>query len=163
VQIPPVSEAETSLLSQPVTPRGSEYAMLSRQVRQAGLLDRRPRYYAWKIGVTALALGAGWAAFILLGNSWWQLGTAAFLAVMFTQIGFLGHDAGHRQIFGSRRANYVLGVLCGNLGIGLSIGWWASKHNRHHAHPNTEGAGKPGHTAAGLPLPGVSDGADAVR
>jgi fatty acid desaturase len=140
VQIPPVSEAETSLLSQPVTPRGSEYAMLSRQVRQAGLLDRRPRYYAWKIGVTALALGAGWAAFILLGNSWWQLGTAAFLAVMFTQIGFLGHDAGHRQIFGSRRANYVLGVLCGNLGIGLSIGWWASKHNRHHAHPNTEGA-----------------------
>jgi fatty acid desaturase len=138
--VPPVSEAEIIPHPPPVPLRGSEYATLSRQVRQAGLLDRRPGYYAWKIAVTALALAAGWAAFFLLGDSWWQLGTAAFLAVIFTQIGFLGHDAGHRQIFGSRRANYILGVLCGNLGIGLSIGWWASKHNRHHAHPNTEGA-----------------------
>jgi fatty acid desaturase len=120
--------------------RGSEYAVLSRQVRQAGLLDRRPRYYAWKIAITTLALAAGWTAFVLLGDSWWQLGIAAYLAVIFTQLGFLGHDAGHRQIFGSRRLNYILGVLCGNLGIGLSYGWWVDKHNRHHAHPNTEGA-----------------------
>jgi len=109
-------------------------------VRQAGLLDRRLRYYAWKIGFTALALAAGWTAFAVLGDSWWQLGTAVFLAAVFTQIGFLGHDAGHRQVFRSRRANYVLGVLCGNLGTGLSYGWWTGKHNRHHAHPNTEGA-----------------------
>jgi fatty acid desaturase len=65
---------------------------------------------------------------------------AAFLAVAFTQAGFLGHDAGHRQITGSRRASYILGVLLGNLAIGLSYGWWVDKHNRHHAHPNTEGA-----------------------
>jgi fatty acid desaturase len=65
---------------------------------------------------------------------------AAYLAVMFAQAGFIGHDAGHRQILASRRGNYVLGVLHGNLGIGLSYGWWVSKHNRHHAHPNTEGA-----------------------
>ena len=121
-------------------PRGSEYAELSRQVRQAGLLERRPRYYAWKITFTVLLLAAGWAAFALIGDSWWQLPVAAFLAVMFTQVGFLGHDAGHRQIFRSRKANYVLGVLLGNLGIGLSYGWWVSKHNRHHAHPNQEGA-----------------------
>jgi fatty acid desaturase len=120
--------------------RGSEYAVLSRRVRQAGLLDRRLGYYAWKIGLTALAFAAGWAAFAVLGNSWWQLGTAVFLAVVFAQVGFLGHDAGHRQVFGSRRANYVLGVLCGNLATGFSCGWWTGKHNRHHAHPNTEGA-----------------------
>jgi fatty acid desaturase len=63
-----------------------------------------------------------------------------FLAVAFAQVGFLGHDAGHRQVFRSRRANDVLGVLCGNLATGLSYGWWTGKHNRHHAHPNTEGA-----------------------
>jgi fatty acid desaturase len=68
------------------------------------------------------------------------LAVAVFLAVMFAQMGFLGHDAGHKQISGSRRANYLLGVLHGNLGIGLSYGWWVDKHNRHHAHPNTEGA-----------------------
>ena len=76
----------------------------------------------------------------MVGNSWWQLAVAVFLAVVFTQIGFLGHDAGHRQVFASRRASYVAGVLLGNLGIGLSCGWWVGKHNRHHAHPNTEGA-----------------------
>jgi fatty acid desaturase len=120
--------------------RGSAYAQLSRQVKQAGLLDRRPWYYAGKITVTVALLAAGWAAFVLVGDSWWQLATAAFLAVMFTQVGFLGHDAGHRQLFRSRRANYVTGILHGNLGIGLSYGWWVSKHNRHHAHPNQEGA-----------------------
>ena len=120
--------------------RGSEYAQLSRQIKQAGLLERRGRYYAWKIAATVVALAAGWTAFVMVGDSWWQLAVAAFLAVAFTQIGFLGHDAGHRQIFGSRRASYVAGVLLGNLGIGLSYGWWVSKHNRHHAHPNQEGA-----------------------
>jgi fatty acid desaturase len=123
----------------PAPARGSRYAELSRQIRQAGLLRRRTRHYAWRIAITATLLAAGWAAFVLVGNSWWQLGTAAFLAVMFTQAAFLGHDAGHRQISGSRRINYVLGILHGNLGIGLSYGWWVSKHNRHHAHPNTEG------------------------
>jgi fatty acid desaturase len=58
------------------------------------------------------------------------------LAAVFTQMGFLGHDAGHGQIFRSARANRVLGLLHGNLGIGLSYGWWINKHNRHHAHPN---------------------------
>ncbi|WP_280313044.1 fatty acid desaturase family protein [Nocardia abscessus] len=123
-----------------VVPRGSEYAVLLRRVQGAGLLKRRLRYYAWKSAVTAVALAAGWTVFVVVGDSWWQLGVAAFLAVVFAQIAFLGHDAGHRQIFGSRRANYLFGVLFGNLGIGVSIGWWTSNHNRHHAHPNTEGA-----------------------
>jgi fatty acid desaturase len=129
-----------SIPSLPAAQRGSEYAQLSRQVRQAGLLERRSGYYIWKISATVVLLAAGWAAFVVVGDSWWQLAVAVFLAVMFTQVGFLGHDAGHRQIFASRRASYVLGVLLGNLGIGLSYNWWVDKHNRHHAHPNTEGA-----------------------
>jgi hypothetical protein len=40
--------------------------------------------------------------------------------VVFTQIGFLGHDAGHRQVFASGRASYLAGLLLRNLGIGLS-------------------------------------------
>jgi fatty acid desaturase len=30
----------------------------------------------------------------------------------------------------------LLGLLHGNLAVGLSFGWWQDKHNRHHAHPN---------------------------
>src|SRR6202012_63516 len=51
---------------------GSEYAALSRQVKQAGLLKRRRTWYAWRIGGTAPALGAGGGVFGLTGDSWWQ-------------------------------------------------------------------------------------------
>ena len=119
--------------------RGSDYAALSRQVRQAGMLKRRPAYYTIKIGANLGLLLLGGAAFVLLGSSWFQLFVAAFLGIVFTQIAFVGHDAGHRQIAGSRRTNDLLGVLHGNLLIGLSFGWWVSKHNRHHANPNHEG------------------------
>ena len=135
-----VIELPTGKIGPPAVARGSEYAVLLRRVRQAELLDRRLRYYGWRSAVTGGAFVAGWAAFVFVGDSWWQLATAVFLAAVFAQLAFLGHDAGHRQIFGSRRANYLFGVIAGNLGIGLSIGWWVSNHNRHHAHPNTEGA-----------------------
>ena len=132
-----MSSIETPASSE--TGPGSEFAALSRRVRQAGLLRRRRAWYAWRISGTAAALVAGWVLFVLAGDSWWQIAVAVLLAVVFAQLGFLGHDAGHRQIFATRQSNYVLGVACGNLAIGLSYGWWVSKHNRHHAHPNTEG------------------------
>lgn len=132
--LPPVVAAE------PLPMRGSEYAGLLRQVRQAGLLDRQVRYYGWKSAGTAAAFVGGWAALVAIGDSWWALAPAVFLAAVFSQIAFLGHDAGHKQIFATGRANYLYGVIAGNLGIGLSIGWWTSNHKRHHAHPNTEGA-----------------------
>jgi len=84
--------------------RGSDYAELCRLVRRDGLLDRRPRYYAVKMTVLALLLAAGLAAFGRAGDSWWQLLVAAYLAAVFGQVGFLGHEARHRQIFRSRRA-----------------------------------------------------------
>jgi fatty acid desaturase len=115
---------------------GSAYARLSRQVRDAGLLDRRPGYYWVKIPVTVLGFVAAWVALVLVGGSWWVLLIAVLLAAATTQVAFLGHDAGHKQIFRTRRANYLLGTALGNLGIGLSYGWWTDKHNRHHAHPN---------------------------
>lgn len=120
----------------PPSGRGSDYAALSREVKQRGLLKRRPGYYSVKVGANLLLLAAGWTAFALIGESWWQLLTAAFLAVMFTQTGFIGHDAGHHQIAGSKRVNNLLGRVHADLLIGLSYGWWISKHNRHHSHPN---------------------------
>jgi fatty acid desaturase len=120
-------------------PAGSDYAELSRAVRGAGLLRRRPTYYSIKISVNLLLFVGGWTVFALLGRSWWQLLVAAFLAVVFTQLAFIGHDAGHRQVSGSRRMNDLLGRVLGNLLTGLSYGWWTTKHNKHHAHPNQIG------------------------
>jgi fatty acid desaturase len=125
-------------LTETVTRRGSGYAQLSRQIKQAGLLDRRPGYYTGQIVQAVMLCAIGVVAFVLIGNSWWQLPVAVYFAVVSTQLGFLGHDAGHRQIFRSGRANAVLGTALANLGVGFSYGWWLDKHNRHHAHPNDE-------------------------
>ncbi len=115
--------------------RGSDFAGLSRQVVGAGLLKPRPAYYAVRAAVTFALLGGGWAAFFLIGDSWWQVLTAVFLAFAFAQVAFLGHDVGHRQVFRTRRATQNAG-MAGNLLIGLGYGWWIDKHNRHHANPN---------------------------
>jgi fatty acid desaturase len=118
--------------------RWSEYSQLSRQVKQAGLLERRRGWYGARIGRNLGLLAAGGVAFVLLGESWWQLLTAVYLAVVATQLTFVGHDAGHRQIFRSRRANDLVGLLHGNLLVGISFGWWVPKHNAHHTNPNDE-------------------------
>src|SRR5215813_12179298 len=122
----------------PGVPRKSLYAGLLNEVRDAGLLRRRTGYYVWKVASTGGMTVGAWVAFVIIGDSWWQIAIAGLLAVCFTQLGFLGHDAGHRQAFASRRANYLLGLLNANLAIGLSYGWWIDKHHRHHANPNHE-------------------------
>jgi len=121
-------------------PRGrwGEYTQLSRQIRQAGLLERRRGWYGARIGLNLVGLAAGWVVFAILGDSWWQLAVAAYLAVVFTQLAFIGHDAGHRQLFRSRRANDLVGLAHANLLVGMSFDWWVDKHNAHHTNPNHE-------------------------
>jgi fatty acid desaturase len=122
-----------------VARRGSDFAELCRLIKREGLLDRRPRYYTVKFAIMGVLFAAGWAAFFLIGDSWWQLALAVYVSLMFAQVGFLGHEAGHRQIYRSRRANAIVGLVVGDLLIGLSWGWWVGKHSRHHSHPNQEG------------------------
>jgi fatty acid desaturase len=104
-----------------------------------GLLERRPGYYWVKISLTILAFFAAWALFVAVGNSWTAIAVAPLIGMMFTQLGFIGHDAGHNQVFSTRRRNRLLGFVVGDTLIGLSFGWWVPKHNAHHAHPNEMG------------------------
>ena len=117
----------------------SDYGHLLAQVRQAGLLERSPGRYVPRLVTLAVMAVAGLGLFLWLGDSWWQLALAAYVGVVFAQVGFLGHDAGHQQIFRSRRWNDRFGLVLSNLGVGLSYGWWVDKHNRHHRHPNEVG------------------------
>lgn len=117
---------------------GSDFACLARKITATGLMRRRPRYYLVRMSLIAGLYVAGWAAFALVGDSWWTLAVAAFLAVVFGQVALVAHDVGHRQVFRLRRASAWTGRIAGNLGIGMGYGWWQDKHSRHHANPNHE-------------------------
>ncbi|WP_407940835.1 fatty acid desaturase family protein [Nonomuraea antri] len=127
-----------TLLEAPPPTRGSDFAKLSRLVAAEGLLERRPGYYAIRIGLVLGLFTAGWTAFALVGDSWWQLPVAVLLAVAFAQVTLLAHDLAHGQVFRSRRTSRIAGLIAGNLAVGLSYGWWMDKHTRHHANPNHE-------------------------
>ncbi len=120
----------------PATGAGSDFAELNRRINAAGLLERRPGYYAVRLCLVAAAYVGGWTALLLVGASWWTLAVAAFLAVVFAQLALVAHDLAHRQVFRSNRSSARAGLVAGNLAIGMSYGYWMAKHTRHHANPN---------------------------
>ncbi|MGQ4384735.1 fatty acid desaturase family protein [Streptomyces sp. SAS_270] len=117
-------------------PQGSEFTPLLRTVKDRGLLGRRHGWYALTIAVNTLALAGLVTGIVLIGNSWWALLLAPLLAVFSARTAFIGHDAGHSQITGNRSAGRLIGLIHGNLLLGMSFAWWNEKHTRHHANPN---------------------------
>ncbi|WP_232664133.1 fatty acid desaturase family protein [Pseudonocardia sp. TRM90224] len=121
------------------TRAGSDFSVLSRRIAAAGLLERKPAYYVGRFALVGAAAAATVTAFVLLGSSPWQLLVALVAAALYGQVALLAHDVAHRQVFRTRAPSAVVGRLLGNLGIGMSYGWWMDKHTRHHANPNHEG------------------------
>jgi fatty acid desaturase len=124
------------IATSPATAKGSDFAPLLREIRAAGLLERRTAAYVMAIGINVALMAATWAGVAILGSSWWVLFLAIPLGILTTRAAFFGHDAGHQQIAGSRKLHDWIGMLHGNLLLGMSYGWWNDKHNRHHANPN---------------------------
>jgi fatty acid desaturase len=118
-------------------PRGAnEYAKLKQIVKQQGLLNAQPMYYAYKIILTMGLLAGSITFLVVVNNFWLQLLNAIYLGFVFTQIGFLVHDTGHRQTFRTPLRNTISDLVMANLLLGVSYSWWVDRHNRHHGHPN---------------------------
>ena len=117
--------------------RTNQYAQLKYLIKQNGLLDGQPAYYAAKTAFTLGLLAVSLVLLFVLGDSWFQLLNAVYLAFVFVQISLLAHDFGHRQFsFRAPWKNDWLTLVFGNLLLGLSRQWWIDKHNEHHGHPN---------------------------
>jgi fatty acid desaturase len=117
--------------------RTNRYAELKRLIKQNGLLDHQPTYYAGKITFTLGLLVVSLTLLLIFGNPWLQLLNAAYLALVFVQISLVAHDCGHRQFsFHASWKNNWATLIFGNLLLGISRQWWIDKHNEHHGHPN---------------------------
>jgi len=117
----------------------SEFAALLTTVREAGLLRKRRTFYIVTFASVTLLTVAAWFGFALIGHSWFVLIIAAVLGILFTQYAFLAHEAAHRQVFESGKANDLSGRIIADLLVGISYSWWMNKHTRHHGNPNTQG------------------------
>ena len=126
-----VGEPQEQLDSQEV----DLYAELRQTVKQLGLLDKQRAYYAYKALSTLGLLALGLTVLALVDTLWVQLMNAVFLAFVFAQMSFIGHDAGHRQIFRSALGNEIAGLVMSFM-LALERSWWLDKHNRHHSNPN---------------------------
>ena len=115
--------------------QANNYCELKKVITQRGLMKQQLVYYTSKITLTLSLLALSITFMAVVTDLWLQLLSAAFLALVFVQVSFIGHDAGHQQIFRSSRKNEIVGlVVCLLLGVDRS--WWVDKHNRHHGHPN---------------------------
>jgi fatty acid desaturase len=133
------SAVETAVRPARISAGAADYAQLKRLVADRGLLERHPlRYVPQALALTLMIAGVA-AGIGLFRGSWWVLVWAAPAAFLFGQLGFLAHEAEHNQILRSSRRNHALGLFLFDLCLGGSAGWWAEKHNLHHAQPNRLG------------------------
>ena len=119
-----------------VTTSEGTYAELKRLLRAEGLFRSQWRYYAMKSSMTIGTLA------VMVALALWSPNPAVLalsgigFGLALTQIGMLGHDVAHRQVFRRKRWIALSGWVLGNLLMGVSYSWWTQKHNRHHANPN---------------------------
>ena len=117
----------------------SEFAELLTRIKDEGLLARSRTYYITLIVILSLSLLATLTGMYFLGNTWIQIALAPVMAVIMTQFSFVTHEAAHRQVFSSGKANDNTARILANAVVGISYSWWMGKHTRHHANPNTVG------------------------
>lgn len=116
-----------------------EYAELKRLVKQHGLLNSQPKYYAGLFLLVFALFGLGLVPLFITRNFLFLMLDALYLGFVSMQFGLLTHDIGHQQVFRSRRVGKIVGLLIGDLLVGWSLDWWIDKHNAHHGHPNQAG------------------------
>ncbi len=136
---PPVRAARSEAVRAELAKRTHSFTELAHAVRTAGLNGRTRWFYAAVLAGLVAALGGSFTGLVLLGDSWFQLLIAATLGIIFTQFAFVGHEASHRQVLTSGKANDHLGRVLAAFFVGISYAWWMNKHTRHHGNPNKVG------------------------
>ena len=126
LKTPPVATPEMSM---------EDYAELPRLVQEQGLLDRQLGYYTLKMASTLSMLTVSIAILFITDNTWIQLANAVFLAFIFGQAGYIGHDAGHLGVCRSEQGNRLIAYGASFI-LGMSQSWWRNQHNQHHRTPN---------------------------
>lgn len=105
---------------------------LKMQLEKEGFMKTNPLWYTYKTLTTWMWIGVA----LYCQASGWYLASAIFTGLFWQQLGWLGHEYAHHQIFADRQKNNMIGLFCGNILQGFSMHWWKDRHNSHHATTN---------------------------
>jgi len=110
-----------------------KYKQLDQRLHAEGLYEcNYTAYLVECLRCTALGL----TAYLLLQKGWYAL-SGLFLGMMWHQIVFSVHDAGHMGITHNFHIDSCIGILMANFLGGLSCCWWKRNHNVHHIVTNS--------------------------
>ena len=109
-----------------------KYRLLNERIKAEGLYQCNYSAYAIEITryITLFAL-----SFFFLRTGWYAV-SALFLGLVWHQLMFTAHDAGHMGITHSFTIDTIIGIGVADFLGGLSLGWWKRNHNVHHVVTN---------------------------
>lgn len=116
-----------------------DYLALLHRVQGAGLFRRTLLPYAIVASVGVAGLLLCLYGITRTDNLLLQLLNGLMFGFWSVQLGMLGHDLSHGQVFSSATWNKRLAIIEWCLVGGLSERRWFAKHNAHHRAPNHEG------------------------
>ena len=112
------------------------YNDLYRQVADSGYTNVTYQYFILHALVALLGIGGS----LYISSAVTSVAPFILSAILFAffsvQLGLLGHDLSHQQVFKNRNCNIFWAVVVWGLGCGLSESRWYFKHNSHHQGPN---------------------------
>ena len=111
----------------------NKYRLLFKRMEDEGLFNCNYMAYAIEMcrytflfSIFILALTTGYFAL-----------SGLFLGLLWHQLVFTVHDAGHMGITHSFQVDTVIGIIIADFIGGLSVGWWKRNHNVHHIVTNS--------------------------
>ncbi len=110
-----------------------KYRQLNDRIRAEGLYQCP--YSAYLIETCRYVLIAT-MSFLFLRLGWYGT-SGALLGILWHQLVFTAHDAGHMGITHDFTTDTVIGILIADFIGGLSLGWWKKNHNVHHIVTNS--------------------------
>ncbi|CCU82607.1 putative fatty acid desaturase 3/putative delta 8-(E)-sphingolipid desaturase [Blumeria hordei DH14] len=110
-----------------------KYRELLQKLHEEHLFDCNYRSYAIEAGRYGVLLSA---MLLCLHYGWYAI-SGIFLGLLWHQLVFTVHDAGHMGITHNFTIDTVIGILIADFIGGLSLGWWKRNHNVHHIVTNS--------------------------
>ncbi|MCX4554406.1 acyl-CoA desaturase (plasmid) [Streptomyces sp. NBC_01387] len=112
------------------------FGELLKRVKTEGLLDLNTGYDYRRLALNMSLILAGLVAFLLIGESWWQMPVAVWMGLCGVQSAYMWHEVGHKAMFRDKKVGTLVAYFHANFFSGVSYAWWVNHHNRHHSHPN---------------------------